>query len=107
MSDDNRNARSSLKYDAATDTYRVEYSDGTDPPSSVVVESIASITDRDRFDLDPLYQVVDPDALDALFEPRVDGCHRGEGEVTFAYHGYEVAVRSYGVIAIQSAEGRG
>ncbi len=41
--------------------------------------------------LEPLYTVVDPDALDALF--RADGSGAaGPERVTFTYHGYEVTV---------------
>lgn len=104
MSDEPTDSRDRLEYHHEEDTYRIEYTDETNPPSVVVVEAIGTITEQDTRDLDPLGGVVDPNALDALFQPTVDGDYRSDGEVSFTYHGYEVAVRSYGVIAIRPAD---
>lgn len=49
--------------------------------------------------LDPLYDVVDPDALDALFR-RSDPGGRSSGTVTFTYSGYEVTVEGGTVVAV-------
>lgn len=60
-----------------------------------VVEAIAEREAVDPIDLDrPLYDVVDPDALENLF--RVDHAGRpvGRGHVTFAYGDYLVRVSS-------------
>lgn len=42
--------------------------------------------------LRPLYEVIDPDALDALFGPTASGDCRNGGTVTFRYDGCEVTV---------------
>lgn len=104
MNDNRPGLRDTLEYHPETDTHRVTYSSGTDSPSMVVVEAVAAIADKDVDELDPLYEVLDPMALDALFRPALTGDHRGDCEVSFTYHGYEVAVRSYGVIEIQAPE---
>lgn len=44
----------------------------------------------------PLYEVIDPDALDTLFSPKGDGGVRTGGEVRFTYCGYEIRVTSNG-----------
>lgn len=51
--------------------------------------------------LDPLYDVVDPDALDALFGQGVTGAGRIDGEVRFTYHEQLVRVRSDGLIVVE------
>lgn len=54
--------------------------------SEAVLAAVADRADADPADLPPLYDAIDPDALDALF---------GEGRpgrVSFPYAGYEVTV---------------
>lgn len=104
MGDEHPDPRDTLEYQPRTDTYRVEYTDGVAPPSRVVVKAIATITGRKPVDLDPLYEVLDPAALDDLFRATATGGHRSDGEISFTYHGYEVVVRSYGVIEIRALD---
>lgn len=54
--------------------------------------------------LEPLYTVVDPDALDALFDRPGQRDERPFATVTFQYHGYEVTARSDGRIALTRVE---
>lgn len=71
-----------------------------DLPSRAVVEIIAGTEDVEQTDLPPLYDAIDPDALDALFEPRPRGDgDRTPAEVQFSYYGYEIYV-SATVVAI-------
>ena len=67
---------------------------GARPPSELVIEAVASQADVDPLDFEvPLGDVIDPDALDALFargfaeEPRT-------GRVEFTYGEYRVTVVS-------------
>jgi hypothetical protein len=76
----------------------------SDSASRRVVQAVAEATNTDPVDLPPLYGVIDPDALDAIFRPTVDGhgSNRGRGmgdsrELRFFYAGREVSVRSDGV----------
>ncbi|RBI58777.1 hypothetical protein DMJ13_25880 [halophilic archaeon] len=48
--------------------------------------------------LDPLYEVINPEALENLFAPQFDGTSRTDGRVEFAYSGYRVTVTSDGDI---------
>jgi len=50
--------------------------------------------------LDPLYSVVDPDALDAIFRPQGDDEHGVASRVSFPYHGHDVTVHSEGHVAV-------
>lgn len=69
-------------------TYRVSLEEIS--PSEAIVAAILAIEDADPIDLDPLYDVVDPSALDELFQPKCDGSIRSGGSVSFEYAGYEV-----------------
>ena len=72
--------------DASVETYRARF--GADRcPSTAVVEVVASLADEEPTRLDPLFSVVDPDALDAV-------ARSPEGDVTvsFTYAGYDVTV---------------
>lgn len=74
----------------------------TESPSEGVVAAVAAATGADATGadsesdvghrLDPLFSVVDPDALDAVFEDTVDGAPRPGGSVAFTYHGHAVTV---------------
>ncbi|MCU4754003.1 hypothetical protein OB919_18805 [Halobacteria archaeon AArc-curdl1] len=48
----------------------------------------------------PLYEVIDPDALDQLFAS-TPTAGRKEGQVTFSYNGYEVTVCGDGYVSVQ------
>ena len=49
----------------------------------------------------PLSDVIDPEALDTLFEPQPDGRPRGEGRVEFEYYGYMVVVDTGGSVTLE------
>ncbi|QLG61253.1 HalOD1 output domain-containing protein [Halorarum salinum] len=75
----------------------------TEPPSATVIENVAVHKGTDALLLDPpLYDVLDPDALDALFRD-VDGARR-TGEVSFEYCGCHVTVGSDGRVLVEDAD---
>jgi hypothetical protein len=94
-----------LEYLPDREVYRTRYTDCTDAPSAVVVKAVAAVDDRGVGELDPLFDVVDPEALDALFEPTRRGGQRDAGTVAFPYHGYEIRVRADGTIEIDRTPG--
>lgn len=64
-------------------------------PSNAIVSAIADTEDVDPLEVDPLYDVLDPDALDGLFGSRSDGTPRyGDVCVEFRLNGYTVALSS-------------
>lgn len=68
--------------------------DGSEPLSSAVVSTIARHEGVDPVNLDPpLYETIDPDALDGLFR----NGDESTVELTFRYNGSEVTVDSGGV----------
>lgn len=71
-----------------------------DSPSLRVIDALAAVTDTDPLELPPLYEVIDPEALDALFRPD-SGV---EGTVQFTFGPHEITVRSDGTVAIDDTE---
>lgn len=89
----------------------VDRSDGA-TVQSVSFEVIAAVAERegvDPMDLEPpeydaLYDVVNPEALDALFAPRTDGSRRPRGRVEFPFCGYHVIVTSDGDVEVSDRD---
>jgi hypothetical protein len=84
--------------DIAPNAYTSKFVRGPDTPTSIrVVETVADALGTEPNELGPLYETVDPDALDLLFEsPRrfTSGC------VTFTFEGCNVTVDADGWIAV-------
>lgn len=69
------------------------------PVSVVVVEAIAAATDQSPLEVDPLYDTIDPEALDELFH-NVGSQSRARGRIKFVHCGYEVTVEDTGDVTI-------
>lgn len=77
-----------------------EYSDGNDrSPVTVIVETLASAADVDQTDLPPLYEFVDPDAINALFERRREA-EDADALLSFQVDTWNVFVRADGRIRV-------
>ena len=72
-------------------------------PTSGVVEAVAATTGKEMTALTPLYQEVDPDALNAL----VSKLPTGEEpiEVSFTYSGQKITVDNAGVVTVGALNG--
>lgn len=68
-------------------------------PTTAVVETVADAIGLDATDLEPLRNVVDPDALDKLAQPDQHGGGR-DLRVSFSYHDYFVVVRQTGRVTL-------
>lgn len=82
--------------------YVTSYEPGTRNASEVVVFALATIAGTEPDELLPLHDTVDPDALDELFAPTMDGRPRAGGRVTFTHDGYTVTLGHDGTLAIRS-----
>ncbi|ELY30155.1 hypothetical protein C500_09384 [Natrialba magadii ATCC 43099] len=58
--------------------------------SLAVINAVSAVADRDPTELPPLYETIDPDALDALLSEQTETGVRPE--VSFSYDGYAVTV---------------
>lgn len=79
------------------------YGWGDSSVTTAIVEAVATESECDPEELEPLYEVVDPDALEAFF----DAGSRGSGSprrVAFTYEGYEVTVSGADRIEVTRTE---
>jgi hypothetical protein len=76
--------------------------DRDQPLSAAVIDAVADAADRDPAELGtPLYDQIDPDALDNLFSDRHNGMARGSGHVVLNLLDYEVTVYSDGYVVVR------
>lgn len=68
-----------------------------------VVKEVANRKDVTPDELRPLSDVVDPEALNSLFEAAPGADHR-EGTVSFAYEGHSVTVDQNGTVSVTATE---
>ncbi|OAQ52985.1 hypothetical protein HTG_09145 [Natrinema mahii] len=68
----------------------------TDSISLRVIDALADATNTDARELEPLYDVVDPEALDQL----VQSGSGADVRVEFEYHGMLVEVRGDGTVTV-------
>ena len=73
------------------------------PVSQTVVLAVAEATGEDPIELPPLYDTVDPDALNELFDSDAPGAERVDGHVEFAYADCDVTVRADGRVTVAPA----
>lgn len=87
--------------DRPEDRYSMRYDPSMDIElTSVVVDALADVAGVDPVEIPPLSDVVDPDAMNALFRPKPDGTPRTRGQLTFTHFGHEVVVEGEGRIEI-------
>lgn len=92
-----------VTYDREGDVHRAKYEWGDGVSlSEFVVESVAAVTNTPPTEITPLYRVIDPDALNKLYEPTYDqSLRRGGGCITFTFEGCTVTVYWDGEIEIE------
>lgn len=88
-------ASDGVQYDADTGTYSATFAGR---PSEAVIDFIVEVWGEPPRDSEPLYDFIDPDALDQILAHRGPPSHGGDRSVTFRYRGYTVTVHSFGVI---------
>lgn len=84
----------------------ITYEIGEDErPSEAVVRATAALTNRSVIDLDPLFDVIDPDHLDGLFD--TVGMEPGgeERSVTFTFNGCHVSYAGRQIVVRQIDDG--
>lgn len=78
------------------DTHRTEYDHSdADGVSTAVASATAALAGTSPVRLDPLYETIDPDALEA-FVRSADG----SASLEFDYHGYRVVVSGDGNVVV-------
>lgn len=90
--------------DGATVSYTVS---PEERPSVAVVSAVAMVLEVDPMSLRPLYEVVDPEALNDVVAPDEDGERTVSTAVRFRYHGCDVAVYGDGRVTVSQSESDG
>jgi hypothetical protein len=92
-------------YDPRTDTYHAHH-DWTDNASvgTTIVNAVAALNGVAFDECEPVYDVIDPDALQAVLTPTADRSARAPVQVQFSYQGYTITVDSTGEIVIDAPD---
>lgn len=73
-------------FTARSETGAMDYEIGRDESvSTAVVRGVSAVVGRESDSMPPLGRVLDPDALDVLFDPRRDGKPRVGGRLSFIF----------------------
>lgn len=72
--------------------------------STVVIRAVSAVEGRDPLSMRPLADVLDPAALDALFDARVDGTPRPGGHLSFVYSECRVSIDNGEYLAVEPIE---
>lgn len=93
-----------LGYDPHTGAYRSIHDwDSDEPLSSTVMEAILALTGDEPASGPPLWETLDPDALDSLFSP--DGREEQSSAcLTFYHQRYRVTVQRDGHVLVYPPE---
>ena len=80
--------------------------DSSEQVSTTIIEAVAAVTDTPPTEIDPrLYDILDPDALDRLFQPTKNRSRRRRsGQVTIPIDDCTVTVHADGNIEISQSE---
>lgn len=70
--------------------------------SQRVLQAVATVENADPTDLPPLYEAIDPDALNALFQTD-NGAQTAVDHVRFHYAGHTVVVQGDGRINVDGS----
>jgi hypothetical protein len=77
-------------------------------PDSLTTTVVEKVADRESVEptelSPPLYEVIDPDAVNAIFADSDTGRSSGEGRIEFSYCGYQVVVRSDGQVSVRKPD---
>lgn len=73
--------------------------DTENTPVYAVVSAVAEVENTDPVELPPLYDAIDPEALNDLFTSRPDSALE---QLSFQYAGYSVVVRGNGEVEVRS-----
>jgi len=102
MTDESGRPSFGMESDGADGTVRAQYDWESTPPSIAVVRTIAVALGCEPTALEPLYESVDPDALDRLLQPSGSSAAPGDLTVTFAVADRQVTVRSSGDVIVRA-----
>lgn len=69
-----------------------------------IITAVADATNTTPHELPPLYEAINPDALNRLFAPTYTGDSRADGRITFLYADHEVVIHGSDVVAVKPVD---
>lgn len=91
----------SMTFEPATNTYRIRHDwQSHEPISAAVIRAVAIVTNTSPTDFDPLFEAVDPDALNRLFNGASGDSPSDTSWVSFQFNDCKVQVYATGAIEI-------
>lgn len=91
---------------ATAQTIRADYDWTAIQPSTAVIETVAVALDQEPTATQPLYEAVDPDALNTLIRSADPGSAGDDITVTFRFAGLSVTVHGSGSVVVRPGESR-
>ena len=101
MSDDPERSFDSNKPSGEDDTIRAQFEWASTAPSMAVIETVAIALDRELTTIEPLYESIDPDALDALLRSNGSLATANDVTVSFVVADHQVTVHSRGDVVVR------
>lgn len=89
-------------FERSPDTFHLKFDPESEPATHAVVKAASFVHNVDPVDLDPLGEVLDPDAFESLIGHGA-GCSPDGVEVTFTYESLEITVAADGNVWLQWA----
>ena len=102
MTDDSERPSAGMESSGADRTVRAQYEWASTPPPIAVVETVAVALDREATALEPLYESVDPDALDMLLQSDGSSMTPREATVTFTVADRQVTAHGSGEVVVRA-----
>ena len=94
-----------VTFNPETNIYRLHHDWRSDESvTTTVIRGVAAVTNTPPTELDPLFEILDSDALGQIFRSTDSGCSRDDGWVSFQFNGCAVIVNATGEIEITPPE---
>lgn len=93
-------ASPAVDFHEETGTYRTQFDVHTRPVSEAIVMAVAAATAKEPQELSPLYSVIDPEALDALFDAPPNCTSKQRLAITFEYADCRVSAKAHGTVVV-------
>jgi hypothetical protein len=95
------------EFTSSRSTVGMEYDIGSNESvTSAVIRAVSAVEGRKPCSLQPLADVLDPDALDELFASRPGGRSRSGGRISFIYSNCRVTIDNGEYLTLQPLEYR-
>lgn len=97
-------AASQVEYHEPTESYRTKFDRQTQSATNAVVTAVGTAAETDPLELPPLWSVLDPDALNELFDSATSDRDGDEIAIRFGYADHVVTVNGHGTVIVESVE---